>query len=125
MKSTSSGPYDSFVLLSEPSASPQQVTLSEVKSKSVKVTWGPVPPGDRNGIILGYKVNYRALPNGDIDTEFLNITSSEQDEGRTKVLKALNEFTNYSISVLAFTKVGDGPPSDAEFAKTQEDSKLK
>ena len=118
-------PYDSFVFLSEPNGPPQQVILSEVTSKSVKVSWGPVLAVDRNGIIRGYKVNYRALPNGSNFTEFVNIPSGQQGGGRTKVLKALNEFTNYSISVLAFTKVGDGPLSDVKFVQTLQDSKLK
>ena len=118
-------PHDSFVFLSEPSGPPQQVILSEVTSKSVKVSWGPVLAVDRNGIIRGYKVNYRALPNGGNFTEFVNIPSGQQGGGRTKVLKALNEFTNYSISVLAFTKVGDGPLSDVKFVQTLLDSKLK
>lgn len=51
-------PHDSFVFLSEPSGPPQQVVLSEVTSKSVKVSWGPVLAVDRNGIIRGYKVNF-------------------------------------------------------------------
>ena len=124
MKSTSTRPYDSFVLLSEPSGPPQLVTLSDVTSKGVKVTWGPVPDNDRNGIIRGYKVNYRALPNGVIVTEFLNISSEIQNEGGTKTLQTLHEFTNYSVSVLAFTIVGDGPPSVAKFVQTLEASEL-
>ena len=121
---SSTRPYDSFVLLSEPSGPPQQVTLSDVTSTSVRITWGPVPTDDQNGIIRGYKVNYRALPNGHILTEFLNISSEEQNESGTKILKALDEFTNYSIIVLAFTIVGDGPPSDAKFVQTLEAGKL-
>ena len=111
-------------MLSEPSGPPQRVQFSDVTSKSVTVTWGPVPDGDRNGIILGYKVNYRALPSGGNLTEPVSIQSNEQGEGGTKTLESLNEFTNYSISVLAFTKVGNGPPSVAKFVKTLEDSKL-
>ena len=111
-------------MLSEPSGPPQQVTLSDVTSRSINVSWGPVPANDRNGIILGYKLNYRALPNHGIVTEFLNISNEQQNEGRTKILQTLNEFTNYSVSVLAFTIVGDGPPSFAKFVQTLEDSKL-
>ena len=111
-------------MLSEPSGPPQQVTLSDVTSKSINVSWGPVPADDRNGIILGYKLNYRSLPNGGIVTEFLNISSRQQDEGGAKTLQTLNEFTNYSIDVLAFTIVGDGPPSVPKFLRTQENSKL-
>ena len=111
-------------MLSEPSRPPQLVTISDVTSTSINVSWGPVPADDRNGIILGYKLNYRALPNQGIVTEFLNISSEQQDEGGTKILQTLDEFTNYSVSVLAFTIVGDGPPSVAKFVQTLEDSEL-
>ena len=111
-------------MLSEPSGPPQLVSISDVTSTSINVSWGPLHADDRNGIILGYKLNYRALPNGGIATEFLNISSKQQDEGGTKTLQTLNEFTNYSIDVLAFTIIGDGPPSVPRFLRTQEDSKL-
>ena len=78
----------------------------------------------RNGIIKGYKVNYRALPNSDILTAVLNITSQQQNEGQMVTLDKLNEFTNYSIRVLAFTVIGDGQESDAQVVKTLEDSKF-
>lgn len=115
---------DNFPLLSGPSGQPQQVTLTAVTSTSIKVSWGPLPADDRNGIIKGYKVNYQSLPNGDIELEFVNITSQNQDEGEEKILQNLNEFTNYSISVLAFTEIGDGPPSVAKVKQTLQDGKL-
>ena len=124
VKSSSTRPCDKFSLLSEPSGPPQLVTISDVTSTGINVSWGPVPTDDRNGIILGYKLNYRALSNGGIVSEFLNISSKQQDEGGAKTLQTLNEFTNYSIDVLAFTIIGDGPRSVPKFLRTQEDSKL-
>lgn len=115
---------DNFPLLSGPSGPPQQVTLTAVTSTSIKVSWGPLLANDRNGIIKGYKVNYHSLPNGDIELEFVNITSQKQDEGEEKILQNLNEFTNYSISVLAFTEIGDGPSSVAKVKQTLQDGKL-
>ena len=108
----------------EPSGPPEQVTLSDVTSTSIKVTWSPVKVEDRNGIIKGYKVIYRALPNGNNDTKVVNITIESQDTGKTLSLERLNEFTNYSIRVLAFTAIGDGPLSVAEVKQTLQDSKL-
>ena len=108
----------------EPSGPPEQVTLGDVTSTSIKVTWSPVKVEDRNGIIKGYKVIYRALPNGDNDTEVVNITIESQDTGKTLSLERLNEFTNYSIRVLAFTAIGDGPLSVAEVKQTLEDGKF-
>ena len=108
----------------EPSGPPEKVTLVDATSTSMKVTWTPVKVEDRNGIIKGYKVIYRALPNGDNDTEVVNITIESQDTGITLPLVRLNEFTNYSIRVLAFTTIGDGPLSVAEVKQTLQDSKL-
>ena len=93
-------------------------------SRSINVSWSPVPLEDRNGIIQGYKVIYRALPNGNNETEIVNATINDQDKGQTLTLEKLNEYTNYSIRVLAFTAIGDGPLSVAEVKQTQEDSKL-
>ena len=110
----------------EPSGPPEQVTLSDVTSTSIKVTWAPVKFEDRNGIIKGYKVIYRALPNGNNVTKFRNISEENQDQDGEQTLKleGLNEFTNYSIRVLAFTAVGDGPLSVAQFKQTLEAGKL-
>lgn len=105
----------------KPSGPPQQVTLSGLTSKSIRITWDPVPPADRNGIIQGYKLSYQALPNGDFVTKFFNISIKQQDEGAKKTLNNLNEFTNYSIGVLAFTLYGDGPPSVAQLVQTLQD----
>lgn len=93
-------------------------------STSIEVTWAPVKFKDRNGIIKGYKVIYRALPNGDNVTKFRNISMENQAGEQTLKLEKLNEFTNYSIRVLAFTAVGDGPLSVAQVKQTLEDSKF-
>ena len=108
----------------EPSGPPEKVTLGDVTSTSIKVTWSPVKVKDRNGIIKGYKVIYRALPNGNNDTKVVNITIESQDTEKTLSLERLNEFTNYSIRVLAFTAIGDGPLSVAEVKQTLEDGKF-
>ena len=101
----------------EPSDPPQQVTLGDVTSTSIKVTWAPVKFEDQNGIIKGYKVIYRALPNG------TNVTKVVDTENALTI-GGLNEFTNYSIRVLAFTAIGDGPLSVAQVKQTLEDSKF-
>ena len=108
----------------EPSGAPQALTVSATSSTSISVSWDPVVAGDRNGIIKGYKVNYNALPNGQMVTEFLNITKEQQNKRQTVTLDNLNEFTNYSIEVLAFTLFGDGPASAGQVVETLEDSKF-
>ena len=107
-----------------PSNAPQAVTVSATSSKSIFVSWDPVIADDRNGIIKGYKVNYQALPNGDMAAKFLNITRAQQNKRQTVTLDHLNEFTNYSIGVLAFTAFGNGPASVGQVVETLEDSKF-
>ena len=107
-----------------PSNAPQAVTVSATSSKSIFVSWDPVIADDRNGIIKGYKVNYQALPNGDMAAKFLNITRAQQNKRQRVSLDHLNEFTNYSIGVLAFTAFGNGPASVVQVVETLEDSKF-
>ena len=108
----------------EPSGAPQALTVSATSSTSISVSWDPVVAEDRNGIIKGYKVNYHALPNVQMVTEFLNITKEQQNKRQTVTLDNLNEFTNYSIEVLAFTVFGNGPASVGQVVETLEGSKF-
>ena len=107
-----------------PSNAPQAVTVSATSSISIFVSWDPVIADDRNGIIKGYKVNYQAIRNGDMAAKFLNITRAQQNKRQTVSLDHLNEFTNYSIGVLAFTAFGNGPASVVQVVETLEDSKF-
>ena len=112
---------DIAILPLEPSEPPQAVAVTVVSSKSINVSWSPVSVQERNGIIKGYKVIYKALPNGKDKTKIVNITINDQDKRQTLTIGELNEFTNYSIRVLAFTAVGDGLLSVAEVKQTLED----
>ena len=116
--------FNFMILPLVPSNAPQAVTVSVTSSKSIFVSWDPVIADDRNGIIKGYKVNYQAIPNGDMAAKFLNITKAQQNKRQTVTLDHLNEFTNYSIGVLAFTAFGNGPASVGQVVETLEDSKF-
>ena len=116
--------FNFMILPLVPSNAPQAVTVSATSSKSIFVSWDPVIADDRNGIIKGYKVNYQAIPNGDMAAKFLNITRAQQNKRQTVTLDHLNEFTNYSIGVLAFTAFGNGPASVVQVVETLEDSKF-
>ena len=113
-----------MVLLLEPSSSPQGVQASAKNSTSVSISWAAVGNEQRNGIIKGYKVIYQALPDGRNVTRFVNISDEDQEKEQDITLGSLVKFTNYSIRVLAFTVVGDGPPSEVIIVQTQQDSKL-
>ena len=112
---------DIIILLLVPSGPPQDVLVTAVSPQNISVSWIEVRPEDKNGIIKGYKLVYQALPNGNETTETINIVGEAAE--LTTTLHNLNEFTNYSIAVLAFTVKGDGPLSVAQVVQTQQDSK--
>ena len=87
----------------------------------MKVTWSPVPPADRNGIIIRYTVYYRAV-NGSI------VNSAEQSvtvNGTTTSVDilTLEEHVVYNVSVSANTSVGEGPKSSEVTERTAQASK--
>ena len=111
-----------MILPLEPTGPPADFTVGETTSQSVSLSWGAVSEGHRNGIITGFKVIYQVLPNGRSLTA--NVSVGNEGERTTTTLSGLNQFTNYSIRVLAYTVKGDGPPSPEETLQTAEDSKL-
>ena len=106
----------------EPTGPPTDVQVDQTTSQSISLSWSAVTEGHRNGIITGYKVIYQGLPNGVNHT--VNVSAGNERERTTTTLSDLNQFTNYSIRVLAFTVKGDGPPSPVATVRTEEDSKL-
>lgn len=111
----------------EPTGPPTdfEVRPDSKTSRSITISWASVSDSLKNGIITGYRVIYRALPNGINSTVTVNASEGSESERETtvKTLYGLNEFTNYSVRVLAFTVKGDGPPSVAITFQTEEDSK--
>ena len=87
-----------------------------LNSKSISVTWNEVPPADQNGIIMSYNITYQSLTENHSNSTTVNYTV------RQVTLSDLKEFVNYSITVFASTKIGDGPASDPVYVKTDEDS---
>ena len=111
-----------IILLLAPSGPPQDVVVTVVSPQNISVSWGLVSTENKNGIIKGYKLIYQALPNGNETTKIIDI-AGQAAESTTTTLQNLNEFTNYTIAVLAFTVKGDGPLSVAQVVQTQQDSK--
>ena len=84
-------------------------------STSIFISWLPPPEQDQNGVITGYNVTYSIIGGG----VMVNTTSGIQ---RSIELTGLEKFTQYSISVAAFTSVGIGP-SDSITVSTDTDGK--
>ena len=90
------------------------MTLSN-SSTQVIVSWEGVL--DPNGIILLYEVLY--LSTSDRQVRSVNITDNTS---RTVVLSNLEEFTEYNITVRAYTSVGAGPETSAVTVRTLQES---
>lgn len=101
-----------------PSLPPQNVSSYNTSSTSLHVSWHKVPHGFVHGILLGYRVLYKVA--GGISNNSVVSTSGTTKQ---KELQGLKKFTIYEITVLAFTRIGDGANSISMFVSTDEDSK--
>ncbi len=83
-----------------PASAPLNISGEFVNSTGLSVSWELPPVEHRNGIIRGFNVTYNS------SQDDLQETSVE---GTSVDLFGLEEFTNYTINVAAFTDVGTGP----------------
>ena len=87
-------------------------------STAILVTWDPVPGIDRNGIVIQYEVKFNQSTFTEISTSNLTTTN-----GSVLIveLQGLEEYTEYSVRVRAYTSVGPGPFGVAVVNRTLED----
>ena len=85
-------------------------------STSISVSWEEVQADLRNGIITGYTITYQSKTEND------NGIVQAGPNDRQANLTGLKEYVEYTISVIAFTVKGRGPPS-VLVVKTDQDSK--
>ena len=105
-----------------PGAPPQDVRGTTLSSTSLLIEWQSPPEGRQNGDITSYKVNYLKIPRNDEDVETQTPMMLEVGPGdRSCVLKNLDKWTLYEITMLATTVVGDGPASMPINVQTDED----
>ncbi|KAI4469263.1 titin [Holotrichia oblita] len=119
--SRGSGPSSNAVtartLEDAPSLPPENIKCQVLSAQSVRITWEPPLPEGRNGKIQGYKVTYHSI------SEWFDIDDQETKmiQNQYTTLTGLNKYTNYSITALAFTDIGDGVRSDPIYCHTEED----
>ncbi|XP_071517586.1 cell adhesion molecule Dscam2-like isoform X2 [Panulirus ornatus] len=100
----------------KPSAPPGHVTCDSVTSSSLVVTWSPPPPRYRNGLIISYRVAFSQAASHEGGR-----SGSVVSEGLRATLAGLTPWTNYSVSVAASTRAGEGTPSHAIICTTDQD----
>ncbi|XKL60149.1 hypothetical protein PGB90_001165 [Kerria lacca] len=111
-----SEPVAAQTLEDVPSLPPTNVLCTALSSQSLQITWLSPPAHTCNGILQGYKIQYDSLNQG-VDDYGIRKTAA-----LTIVLTNLHRFTNYSIEILAYTKVGDGIYSKPIYCVTEEDA---
>ncbi|XP_056427681.1 receptor-type tyrosine-protein phosphatase S isoform X6 [Hyla sarda] len=97
-----------------PASAPRNVQARMLSSTTMIIQWEePVEP---NGQIRGYRVYYTMEPNQLVSSwEKYNV-----DDNLLTTIANLAEHETYTVRVLAFTSVGDGPLSDPIQVKTQQ-----
>ncbi|KAK3872049.1 hypothetical protein Pcinc_022840 [Petrolisthes cinctipes] len=102
-----------------PSEAPEEVQCSSLSSTSLLLRWTPPPPAAVHGVLQGYKVIYRPVH----PTRFFHPDDvREKSVGSlSTTLAGLSRYTNYSISVAAYTRRGHGVRSSPIHCITQED----
>ena len=109
---------DNIILLSllwnstAPSAPPQNVTVVDVQSTFIMLTWSPPPEEAHNGEIIHYAVTA-------VETQTDRITTATSTNTAI-ALGNLHPFYYYDITVAAYT-VGTGPSSTSVLVQTLED----
>ncbi|XP_066249434.1 cell adhesion molecule Dscam1 isoform X1 [Euwallacea similis] len=112
-----SAPVTARTLEDAPTLPPENVQCSVLNAQSLHISWEPPLPVGRNGVIQGYKVTYHSVgewyDNDDQQTKIIS-------QLRTTI-SGLRKFTNYSMTVLAYTGSGDGVRSSPVYCQTEED----
>ncbi|XP_038616588.1 receptor-type tyrosine-protein phosphatase F isoform X3 [Tachyglossus aculeatus] len=97
-----------------PSSPPLKVQARMLSASTMLVQWEP--PEEPNGQIRGYRVYYTT----DSHLPLNSWQKHNTDDSHLTTVGNLITGITYSIRVLAFTSVGDGPPSDIIQVKTQQ-----
>ena len=111
------------ILLAEPDEPPTIIETWPSKSDSIDIYWSPIPESHRNGIILGYRVFYKAIDEpqrnyaraprsvnefaiyGALPGEKMVQVNSSANQVEIKELK---DYSWYQVRIGAFTSKGLG-----------------
>ncbi|XP_061268213.1 receptor-type tyrosine-protein phosphatase F isoform X7 [Bos javanicus] len=97
-----------------PSSPPRRVQARMLSASTMLVQWEP--PEEPNGLVRGYRVYYTPDSRRPLSAWHKHNT----DAGLLTTVGSLLPGITYSLRVLAFTAVGDGPPSLTIQVKTQQ-----
>ncbi|GLG97376.1 Protein sidekick [Gryllus bimaculatus] len=104
----------------EDEASPRDVRCTALSPESLQVSWQPPPDALVHGVIQGYRLVYEPVSTS-VHDEMIE-SRTKMTTALTTVLHSLLRYTNYSVELLAFTRIGDGIKSPKVFCRTKEDA---
>ncbi|XP_076838010.1 receptor-type tyrosine-protein phosphatase F isoform X5 [Brachyhypopomus gauderio] len=97
-----------------PSSPPRHVQARMLSASTMLVQWEP--PEEPNGQVRGYRVYYTT----DAEAPPSSWHKHNTDDSRLTTISGLVTDVTYSLRVLGFTSVGDGPLSEVLQVKTQQ-----
>ena len=102
-----------YIFFSAPSGSPSNFQARALDSRSIHLSWDPLPLAQRNGIIRNYRVTILNIAG---DARVINTTATSVN------VTALNPFTIYTCTVAAET-IAVGPSTSPIEIVTPPDGK--
>ncbi|XP_055845688.1 cell adhesion molecule Dscam2 isoform X7 [Episyrphus balteatus] len=115
-----SEPVSAQTMEDVPSRPPDDIRCAALTSQSLQVSWQPPPIYHTNGLLQGYKLLFEPIL--DDFSPSKDEVESRKTTALTTVLTGLRKYTNYSIQVLAHTRMGDGSLSNPLYCHTEEDA---
>lgn len=101
-----------------PSSPPYGVQAVALSSQSIMVAWSPPSLYTLHGILQGYKVLYKLVRDDEDETDGMSLTTNKL----SATIFGLYKYTNYSVQVLAYTRMGEGVTSSPIYIMTQQDT---
>ena len=90
--------------------------LTALNSTAVVVEWLPI--NGTHEVVIGYTITWQRQGHNRQDMENISDASITHF-----VLTGLRKFTNYTITVTAYNRIGTGPVSDVTVVQTNADGK--
>ncbi|KAJ8418939.1 hypothetical protein AAFF_G00004380 [Aldrovandia affinis] len=103
----------------KPSAPPQDIKCISSSSTTLLVSWRPPPVAGQNGALVGYIVRYQ-VGGAETSAEPMEEPAVPPSTGAV-LLQGLEKWTQYHVTVAAFTNKGTGPASQPLLCRTDED----